>query len=76
MTALSAFGLFAVTTMLICYAFENRDPLFILAFAMARALGSSTDSCRVRGPSGLLKPCERLLRSAAGDALGSHAEQR
>jgi hypothetical protein len=29
MTALSAFGLFAVTTMLICYAFEDRDPLFI-----------------------------------------------
>ena len=35
MTALSAFGLFAVTAMLVCYALENRSPWFILAFAVA-----------------------------------------
>ena len=37
---LSAFGLFAVTAMLICYALEDRGPIFILAFAGACALGS------------------------------------
>src|SRR5262245_33021388 len=38
--ALTAFGLFAVTAMLVCYAFEARSPWFILAFAGACALGS------------------------------------
>jgi hypothetical protein len=37
---LTAFGLFAVTAMLICYALEDRGPIFILAFAGACALGS------------------------------------
>jgi hypothetical protein len=37
---LSGFGLFAVTAMLVCYAFEDRSPTFILAFAAACALGS------------------------------------
>jgi hypothetical protein len=37
---LTWFGLFAVTTMLICYAFENRSRWFILAFAVACMLGS------------------------------------
>jgi len=40
MTALTAFGLFAVTAMLICYALEKRSPWFILAFAASCALGS------------------------------------
>jgi hypothetical protein len=37
---LTAFGLFAVTAMLVCYALENRSHLFILAFAGACAMGS------------------------------------
>jgi hypothetical protein len=37
---LTAFGLFAVTAMLLTYAFEKRSPWFILAFAFACALGS------------------------------------
>jgi len=37
---LTWFGLFAVTAMLICYAFENRSRWFILAFAVACMLGS------------------------------------
>jgi hypothetical protein len=37
---LTAFGLFAVTAMLLTYAFEKRSPWFILAFAAACALGS------------------------------------
>lgn len=40
MDGLTLFGLFAVTAMLVCYALEERDPLFILGFAGACALGS------------------------------------
>jgi hypothetical protein len=40
MTALSFFGLFAVSAMLVCYAFEKRNPWFILGFALACLLGS------------------------------------
>jgi len=38
--ALTAFGLFAVTAMLVCYALEDRTPWFTLAFAGACAMGS------------------------------------
>ena len=40
MDGLTLFGLFAVTAMLVCYAFEDRSPWFILAFAVACVLGS------------------------------------
>jgi hypothetical protein len=40
MDLLTAFGLFAVVAMLICYALEDHNPLFVLAFAAACALGS------------------------------------
>ena len=40
MNSLTAFGLFAVTAMLIFYALEDRSPWFIFAFAIACALGS------------------------------------
>jgi hypothetical protein len=40
MDGLSAFGLFAVTAMVVCYALEDRSPWFILGFAGACALGS------------------------------------
>jgi hypothetical protein len=38
--ALTLFGLFAVSAMLVCYAMEARSHWFILAFAAACALGS------------------------------------
>jgi hypothetical protein len=41
MDQLTAFGLFAVRAMLVCYALEDRSPWFILAFAAACLLGSS-----------------------------------
>ncbi len=41
MTPLSLFGLFAVSSMLVCYAFEARSRWFILGFAVACALGSA-----------------------------------
>lgn len=37
---LTWFGLFAVTAMLVCYALEDRNRLFILGFAFACILGS------------------------------------
>ena len=40
MDGLTAFGLFAVTAMVVCYALEDRNPWFILGFAGACALGS------------------------------------
>jgi hypothetical protein len=41
MDAITAFGLFSVTAMLVCYALEDRSPWFILAFAGPCALGSA-----------------------------------
>jgi hypothetical protein len=40
MDALTAFGLIAVTAMLVFYALEDRSPRFIAAFAEACALAS------------------------------------
>ncbi len=41
MDGLTAFGLFAVTAMLVTYALEARGPALILAFAGASVLGSA-----------------------------------
>jgi len=38
MSLLTAFGLFSVTAMLVCYALEKKSPWFILGFAGACAL--------------------------------------
>ena len=40
MDPLTTFGLFAVTAMLVFYALEERNPLYVLAFAGACALAS------------------------------------
>jgi hypothetical protein len=40
MDRLTFFGLFAVTAMLVCYAFEDHSHWFVLGFALACALGS------------------------------------
>lgn len=40
MDKLTAFGLLAVTAMLICYAFEKKNTWFIFGFAVACLLGS------------------------------------
>ena len=41
MDALTVFGLFAVTAMLVCYALEERSAWFIFAFAGFCGLGSA-----------------------------------
>jgi len=55
MTALSAFGLVAVTAMLVCYAFEERSHWFVLAFACACALGSAYGFLQGAWPFGLVE---------------------
>lgn len=55
MSSLSAFGLFAVTAMLIFYALEKRSTWFILAFAGACALGSIYGFLQGAWPFGLVE---------------------
>ena len=55
MDALTAFGLFAVSAMLICYAMESRCPWWTLAFAGACALGSAYGFAQGAWPFGLVE---------------------
>jgi hypothetical protein len=55
MSALSLFGLAAVTAMLIFYALEDRSPWFVLAFAAACALGSIYGFLQGAWPFGLVE---------------------
>jgi hypothetical protein len=52
---LTLFGLFAVTAMLVCYAFEERSPLFVLAFAGACGLASAYGFLQGAWPFGLIE---------------------
>ena len=54
MDSLTLFGLFAVTAMLICYAFGDRSAWFVLAFAGACALGSLYGFLQGAWPFGLV----------------------
>ncbi|MGH8290414.1 MAG: hypothetical protein ACREV7_15570 [Steroidobacteraceae bacterium] len=55
MSSLTLFGLFAVTAMLIFYALEERDPLYILAFAAACVLGSIYGFLQGAWPFGIVE---------------------
>jgi hypothetical protein len=55
MDGLSAFGLLAVTAMVICYALEPRSPRFILGFAGACGLGSLYGFLQGAWPFGLVE---------------------
>jgi hypothetical protein len=55
MDALTAFGLFAVTAMLVCYALERHSAWFILAFAGACLLGSIYGFLQGAWPFGLVE---------------------
>jgi hypothetical protein len=66
MDSLSLFGLFAVTAMLVCYALEDRNRLFILGFAAACALGSIYGFCRAPGRSGWWRRSGPASRCGAG----------
>lgn len=55
MTPLSLFGLFAVTLMLVTYALESKSHWYILAFAVACALGSVYGFLQGAWPFGLVE---------------------
>jgi hypothetical protein len=61
MDALTIFGLFAVTAMLVFYALEKRSPWFILAFAGACALGSAYGFLQGAWPFGLVEAVWTLV---------------
>jgi len=61
MDALTWFGLFAVTAMLVCYAMENRSPWFVLAFAVACALGSVYGFLQGAWPFGVVEAIWALV---------------
>lgn len=55
MDALTLFGLFAVTAMLLTYALEDRSPWFVLGFAASCALGSVYGFLQGAWPFGLVE---------------------
>jgi hypothetical protein len=52
---LTAFGLFAVTLMLVFYALEDRSHWFVLAFALACALASAYGFLQGAWPFGVVE---------------------
>jgi len=61
MSSLTLFGLFAVTAMLVFYALEQRSPWFILAFALACALGSVYGFLQGAWPFGIVEAIWALV---------------
>jgi len=61
MTALNAFGLFAVTAMVTCYALEKRNPWFVFAFAVACALVSVYGFLQGAWPIGMVETVWSLV---------------
>ncbi len=61
MDGLSLFGLFAVTAMVVCYALEDRNPLYILGFAGACALGSVYGFLQGAWPFGVVEALWTLI---------------
>ncbi len=55
MDLLTAFGLFAVTMMLVCYALEERSAWYNCAFAVACVLGSAYGFLQGAWPFGLVE---------------------
>ncbi len=83
MDGLTAFGLFAVTAMMVFYALEDRSPWCILAFAASCVLGSVYGFLQGAWPFGLVEgvwSCValrrwisqlRISRQASGAEVGS-----
>jgi hypothetical protein len=61
MSALTLFGLFSVSAMLICYALEKRSHWFILGFAAACVLGSAYGFLQGAWPFGLVEAVWALV---------------
>jgi len=73
---LTLFGLFAVSSMLVCYAFEKRSPWFILGFSVACALGSAYGFLQGAWPFGAVEAIwsvvalQRWWRAVRGPGSG------
>lgn len=61
MTPLDAFGLVAVTAMLVCYALEERSAWYVLGFAGACVLGSVYGFVQGAWPFGLVEAIWALV---------------
>ena len=61
MTPLSAFGLLAVTAMLVTYALEKRSHWFILGFALSCGLGSAYGFLQGAWPFGIVEAVWMLV---------------
>jgi hypothetical protein len=73
---LTAFGLFAVSAMLLCYALEPRSPWFIFGFAISCALGSAYGFLQGAWPFGAVEAIWSVVAlrrwyGAKGSALGN-----
>lgn len=55
MDGLTAFGALAVTLMLVCYALEDRAPVFVLAFAAACLASSAYGFLQGAWPFGVVE---------------------
>jgi hypothetical protein len=60
-TLLTLFGLFAVSSMLVCYAFEKRTVWFILGFSVSCALGSAYGFLQGAWPFGVVEAIWSLV---------------
>lgn len=61
MDTLTAFGLFAVSAMMVCYALEPRSPGYTLGFAAACGLGSIYGFLQGAWPFGVVEAVWMLV---------------
>ena len=61
MHTLTAFGLFAVTAMMVCYALERRSRWFVLGFALSCGLGSIYGFLQGAWPFGVVEAIWMLV---------------
>lgn len=61
MDTLTWFGLFAVTAMLVCYAFERKSRWFVFGFAVACVLGSIYGFLQGAWPFGVVEAIWALV---------------
>jgi hypothetical protein len=71
MDCLTAFGLLAVTAMLVTYALEKRSPWFVLAFAGACILGSVYGFLQGAWPFGIIEAIWPRPNSDTGGEFAS-----
>lgn len=76
MDLLTAFGLLAVTLMLVFYALEHRSHWFVLLFAGACALGSVYGFLQGAWPFGVIEAIWALVALRRWHSLARHSAFR